>query len=395
MKLIGCLLYLGTFISAVQAQTLHLILVSGKTNTPLDLNNKFDEENIGLIATTASQLLGYSLKPNYLSGSDFNAAAVSQQIQKLSTRPEDIILFYYTGLGYYPDKSDFPHLQLTDYQKAPLSLDRVGELLTGKNVRLSMALADCRDTIQEIPSRMGEPAKVNEDLRRIIMRKLFLGTCGHLTVASARRGQPVMAHLPEKGRGSDFTNNLYRSFGMLLRARFQDVHNISLENWLRQAESMTGFDAEDKKIQQPIWKLIPCTASRRSRLVAVPSYRHSLSALEIESQFKKILSAQTNEKERAELRATTGKAFQKNALVSLTRRQSVRPSELARSGTAAPVPVRLTIEAYLRQLGSSADRIQNLQVDVPSIKRTPDFQYITSITITEVWKQPPPAAAPK
>ena len=392
MKRLGYLLFLGTFLGVAQAQTLHVLLVSNKTNTPLDLNNKFDEENIGMIATTASQLLGYSLKTYYLSGADFTAAAVSQQVQQLPTTPEDMVLFYYTGLGYYPDRSPFPHLQLNGYQKAPLSLERVGELLMSKNVRLSIALADCRNTIREIPLIMGSPASINEDLRRVIVRKLFLGTCGHLTVASARRGQPVMARLPEEGRGSDFTFNLFQSFGIILRSRFKAVHDISLESWLRQAESVTGLDTDGNKVQQPIWKLTPCPASRRSRLVAVPSYQHSLSALEVENQLKKILSP-TSPSEQTALRTTTGRAFQKNATINLLRRPSVRPSELARAGPI--VPIRLTVEEYLRQLGPSADRIRDLEVDALSIKRTADFQYITSVTITEVWKQPTPAAAPK
>ncbi|MFN8354876.1 MAG: caspase family protein [Spirosomataceae bacterium] len=419
MQSIRILLLMLVWPLGVCAQTLHVVLVADLQDKQFGMMSLQDQERMTKIVETIGWGLGYKLQTTYLSPNsrNFNAEAAKQAIQTLKTQPNDIILFYYSGLGYYPSATsetvaatsnnwlsrmfsrsaasasnkakvlpanEFPSFQLNGYEKNPLSLDNVADLITAKGVRFGMVIADCRNTFPPPPTGFAESTVFMEDIRKLVLRKLFLESCGVLKVASVRRGESVYTNVLRTG--SAFTTAFSSAFhDILLRTTFKTLKDVSLDKLLRNTQEIveTGTIAlgglkdyvTPEQMPHAMWTLNDCNASLRTIIKPLPSYDQVPTVWDLEKEFKQLI-ATDNTAERQKQIEKLSTYFHKTASVKVLR--SAQTDSLTRQ-------VTMPISDYLHDFVQKNAKLVSLRVHPVSIKRTDDYLLITELNTSETW----------
>lgn len=386
-RLYFTLLFLATVVS-VSAQTLHAVLISDVEDQQFGMTSQIDEEKILKLLQTASAYTGLKLKPTYLNRSQFTALAVRKALAALPVQPKDIVFFYYTGLGTYEGDSKFPSFQLKENllqqvrsRIAPsplLSLDEVGTLLQKKGSRLNIVMAECRNSADSL-ERLLRASGPDEDLRRVYLKKLFLGSCGLVKVASAAKDQKVWAR---PGEGSVYTDALVSLFNSELGGGFPAIRRATWPQFLAMSESV--YVAHEKsglaEQQEPVYQLVRSTVAQQRLTTRYPTYGKSRSVGEVQRAIRDYLRDRGNF---AEMKNELSKAFLKNATIRVISRNKY-PASDARSQTKE---YQTTIGAYLEHIRGKVGEIREIEADFTSIKRTPNYEYIAALTFIETWEE--------
>ncbi len=271
MKKVFFVFLLLAFSRFAAGQTLHAVLVLDQSEKEKNLGriSQADEKQINDVIQTLVSGINYKLKKEYLVGDQIDPKAIRNKINSLPVSANDIVFFYYSGQGYYPDaKNKFPTIRpkassfttlLPDgvrslWEDDPISLDEIGELLKKKGARLNIAMADCRDNtvkVPVIPPPRGTEMEISSS--RAIMEKLMKSECGLIKVASSQKEQPVWAAAPVSG--SIFTLNFKQAFDALFAANTR-INNVNWQYLLRNtkkemSELLKGVD----KRQEPVWEI--------------------------------------------------------------------------------------------------------------------------------------------
>ncbi|MFN8354877.1 MAG: caspase family protein [Spirosomataceae bacterium] len=398
------------------AQTLHLVLVADLDDNQFKINSLQSQEQILEIMETVAQKIAYKLQPTYLNKNAFTSDAIKSTIKKLITTPNDLMVVYYTGLGYYPanSSSNYPFLQVTNYQKKPISLDEIGNLLLEKQVRLGIAMADCRDselTVEKtIVERYPPPQAmtvIQADLRKLLLKTMFLGPCGLLKVASTQRNQKaflVKENLKtilvsigsqtdtlntynETGqKGAIFTYSFYNSFKESLKSvSVEDIPNASLSQLLQNTQQMMTNELNPMKntnnVQTVRWEFSDCSTVFQQKIVKLPSYLYPKDRKELDVKLNQMI-ATTDKRLRNEFAARLNDLFTANAFVTVIQTNDY-PPEHPKFKTRIN---RLTAENYLNSLAASAEKIKKV-----TIKNTVSLDFegfpLVTMEIEEVWKE--------
>ncbi len=370
-------------------QTLHAIFVSDVEDPKLGGISLRDEQKIIQILKTAEWGAGLKLKTYYHNRSSFTASAIRETVENLRVRSRDVVFFYYTGLGYYPNaNSQFPAFKLKENalqplfvffsRKPPLSLDEVGDLLQRKGARLNIVMADCRDRTEDL-GNVASAAFLDEDVRKVFLKKLFLGSCGLVKVASAKKGQQVWA-LPDDG--SIYTENFRSTFNTLLESKFYGVRQATWPQLFEKAQSSTVFYRKDGKpiAQSSVFEIKACTAAQRRRTTRYASYRYSMTAGEIEKALKKYKDHGGNYNE---VSREISRAFRRNAKIELIRQNKYPASD----DRARKVTEQMSIGDYLMYFERQAAEIKYIGTDLGSVQRTANKEYLTSLTFIETYDE--------
>ncbi len=409
------MLPLGAF-----AQTLHVIFVADLQDKQFGKVSLGDQDQMFRVFETIKWGLGYKLQTTYLSpnSKNFTAEAIKKTIQTLKTQPNDIIFVHYSGLGYYPSAnnesstasrgwlssffsrsaasvpkktkpfraSDFPSFQLTEYEKNPLSLDDVGNLIAAKGVRFGLVMADCRNSfplplINDVASTI-----IMEDIRKLVLRKLFLESCGVLKVASAHQGESVYTNVFRTS--SAFTTAFSSAFyEMLLMTTFKTLKGVSLDKLLNNTQKMMeigpvhqgglGGHVTPEKMPHALWKMNDCNTSLKKIITPLPSYDQVPTIRDLEKELKQLAETE-NAADRAKQIEKLSTYFDKNASVKVTR--YAQTDTLSRQAT-------IPIMAYLQGLGKPNPKLMEFRLHPIHIKRTEDFLLITELFTDETWKE--------
>lgn len=357
----------------IKAQTVHLIIVADYEDPKFGVTSIADEERIFKMFTTVKNHLKYELSTTYLSKSTFTSKDVLKTISKLRSRRRDIIVFYYSGKGFYPSSSNsaFPHFQLNDAGTSPLSLDEVAKLIDRKREALGLVIADCRDTL---PTESGIAASItfSEDwIGELITQKLFLGACGIMKVASGRENKPVFT--TQSGASSAFTAGFTSSYdNMFTTATIDQLDGITLFSLIGTAfGTATRFSGHT---QIGVTETLPCDNNRRNVAMVFPSYRNVFSYGELNSKYQEMLFSE-NTAVRKKLGSELLTQFAESATVNL---------KIFKEGSSQPVSEqRILASVYLRSRAAFDPNLANCVILSREIKRTPDFTKIVSAEIQE------------
>ena len=384
MKKIYLAFWLFVSPSLAFSQTLHAILVSDVEDRKLGGFSLGDEGRIMQVLKTAEWGTGLKLKTYYLNRTSFTAKAVRETLSQMRVGSRDVVFFYYSGLGYYPGQNDkFPTfklkknaLQIFSNNNLALSLNEVGNILQNKGARLNVVMADCRDTD---PGSLGIVAGpyIDEDVRQVFLKKLFLGSSGLVKIASAKEGQQVFALIYTRIFGSTFDN--------LLDSGFNGVRAATWPQFLKITESHPksfGIDISNPASykQTPVFDINEGTRSQRRNTTPYASYQHAMTAGHVSGALAVYGHEGGNYEE---LSDKISKAFRQNAKIELIRRNKY-PASDARAKREVK---EMSIEDYLAYFGKAAPLIKQLDTDLSSVKRTPNYEYITSLTIIETYDE--------
>lgn len=394
-KLLLAFLLLGVVFDAT-SQTLHAIMVSDVEDAKLGGISLVDEKQILQILETAESGTGLKLKTYYLNRASFTAKDVRETLNQMRVGSRDVVFFYYTGLGYYPGQNDtFPTFKLKANALRPLlfflkdnelSLDEVGDMLQNKGARLNVVMADCRDTAEDLVT-YERGINPDEDMREVTLKKLFLGSCGLVKVASAQKGKRVWANQGQFGIGSVFTDKFNSTFKSLLQAQFHGVRQATWPQVLASAESNEIYLRNDnpsriRKLdtQQAVYEIKACSASQRRQTTQYAAYKYSLTVGDIQSELD---TYRESGGDYEKLSGEISRAFNRNAKINLVRKNKYPDSD----PQAKKKEEEMSVADFLAQFKSASSQIQAVYPDFGSLKRTPNKEYLTELRIIEVFDE--------
>jgi Caspase domain len=366
------------FFTKTNAQTLHLIMLSDYADPKFGGISLADEEEMLKIFKTVEWGLGYKIKVSYLNSNNnmFDKASVIKSLDSLNTKtvPNDIIVFFYSGLGFYPPKSKatFPTFKLKDYKKSPISLDNIAQIIASKNVRLGIVLADCRDSFPLTPPVFVQPLIVTEDLRKLIIRKLFLEQTGILKIASANKGNPTWK-MPVFNI-SAFMYSFSETFVHSLQTDAEKIPLLSFDYILKNTQKkmenyLKGFIPLDKP-QFSHWEFIPSPPKLNSIITLYPP---STFIIPTEKELKEQLNILVNSTDSLEINSSASKLsnlFTKKATIEIKANDT--PTK------------QMTIEEYMTQTAKYDKKIKrSINFNELDFKRTEDFKKFIFLSLRE------------
>ncbi len=194
---------------------LHVLYVMEQEDPQYGLLNLGNEELMTNIMQTVKWGLSYSMSTTYLAKKEFTSAALKKAITTLKTSPRDIIVLYYSGFGLMPanPRNKFANWKLRDVAKQGLSVDEVERWLVAKKVHLNLIIADC--SAQRVENgRLVASVGLRPDLRKRVIKRLFLDNCGVVKMGSSLPSMPSWVNDSENQ--SVFTGAYSGAFSDLL-----------------------------------------------------------------------------------------------------------------------------------------------------------------------------------
>ena len=355
-----------------QAQTLHLLMVSDYANPAFGKVSLENETNIESVFNTVSSNLGYKLNKVYFNTGNklFDRVAIVNSLNKLATNPEDIVVFYYNGFGFYPanNTGEYPTFQLNNTDNKTLSMDDVALQLSSKNNRLGLVIADIRNTQNNISDKNTQVPFAMEDLKKIISQKIFLEQTGVLKIVSAKKGMPSYPYFT-----ADFKETFFSTSEI---SDSEKIKNISFGDWFSMTQSIINADiyySEIKKPQEILWsftKLNKKVKNYQPPVLNIPTPE------ELKAQLELLINP-TDLTQRAKIERDTRVFFTPNATIELIkpRADSVQINTF----------LKINIDQYIKQTAGYDAKVKRVIQEFKAFefRRTPDFKKFYELRIVE------------
>ncbi len=248
-------------LSAEEQKTKLFLIIAASTNDEsVGSAVALDARNALRVFDTVAQALGIrnNLIVDTIFGDRYSRATVLNSIQKLKPAKQDIVVFYYSGHGFYdttkPSKK-FPFMDLRDPRIRPradvkgttLNIESIYESIRAKGARVNLVISDCCND-KEIsppvfmppPPRPGRPRGDTtlsiENLKALFIPKQPVSML--MTAAS-----PYEKAVANIYTGSYFSNNLFQT----LRTRFYpQSEKVSWTGIMDAAKKLTRFQVAAK-----------------------------------------------------------------------------------------------------------------------------------------------------
>jgi hypothetical protein len=374
MKKKFLLIFLFLQIVKVNAQTLHLILVSDYADPAFGKVTLQNEVEIQEMFTNVSKNLGYGLKVLYLNPKNqhFNSKDVVSGLAALNTNTEDIIIFYYNGYGTYPagENSNFPSFKLMDTDNKFLSMDEIAKQLRDKNGRLILVIADTRDTQNQIKV-LTRPLRKVEDFAKIITQKIFFEQTGIFKIASSKKNMPSYPYFTMA-----FTDNFYKALDI---SDAETIPKLNVVYLLKNTQSQLDSMILQSDIKNP--QKIMMTYEKTDKTVKtypasdyeIPSWKQLKTQLEL-------LANSAVEEDRKKSSEIIRNMLTSNAIIDVkteNRNINVQNNEV----------MKISIEDYIKQTEKYDKTMKRaIRFEVGDFKRTADFKKFSSLKIIEIIK---------
>lgn len=235
--------------------TLYCITVTDDLDPKISETTKIDKENIRDFFGTAAYAINLNIKNISIEGSRFNLSNVESMIRSLRVKPNDVIVFSYSGHGFSYSKDPlyrFPQLALWHgnknaafFRKNSINLQTIFYRLRAKGARLTIVLGDCCNTDAGITREIDEPPPISAMmgpmppyLRRNYLR-LLMETEGAYIACAAQKGEPAAGDIY---KGGFFTYN----FTSIIERRILKEAEIDPATiWYSVLESTSNAAASD------------------------------------------------------------------------------------------------------------------------------------------------------
>jgi hypothetical protein len=411
MKTLVC--YLATvFITwQLRAQTMHLVLLSDVEDLKLGFQTLKDEERVVKFFDFSAQNLGYQFKATYLNKQNFTAKAARQTIEKLATTPNDIICFYYFGLGYFLPNSQYPAFKVKKYQTAPLTLDNIGDALSAKKARLRLAFADCREDItfarDTIYTDLRASFSAKTDFTKPLLKSIFLDECGLIKVSATAPNEKatirktILAKIHSRtlessgtdtiNNGAIFTHIFLNQMDRFLDGNWENIPDANFQYILQGTRATFSFQSRTSNgrtpPQTPNWNVKSCQMPNMAfaQMAATPArispnLKYPVGDSLIELAFNHLISLQKTEDRKAYSERLKD-IFSQFALAG---EQGKVTSLVPTNGNNIGKKERpFSVDKYFKTL-----EIYNPKLTQIKVNKTKSFSAtVTYIELTETWKK--------
>lgn len=129
---------------------IHLIMVANTLDSAIGKTCKIDMYNVSGLFTDLSEQMGITVKPLFIFGKNFSIKSVNDALNKLKPKPNDIVVFYYSGHGFRTPqtKSKYPNIDLTTSLKQPLegnflNMEDIYNRILTKGAKVNLVFSDC------------------------------------------------------------------------------------------------------------------------------------------------------------------------------------------------------------------------------------------------------------
>ncbi len=166
--------------------TLHAVIVADTNDKNIGKSVDIDRKKLEKFLPSIAKNTGLTLKAQSIYGHRLTRKSVATALNQLSVRPNDVVIFYYSGHGgrMSSKRTKWPSMVI---ERSLLDFDWIIAALKRKNPRFFMAIADsCNNVLDKYsPSRdffLGTPKPES-------YRQLFLNYRGNVVVSSSKPGQ--------------------------------------------------------------------------------------------------------------------------------------------------------------------------------------------------------------
>lgn len=223
---------------------------------------------------TFTKLAGFmkiNLEAKTISGKEYNKANVEKAIAALTPKPNDIVVFYYTGHGFRKPKDNrrFPYIDLrprpdNTYMVNSLNIEDIYNSIRKKGARLNLVLSDCCNAEVTARNAIGTPPPKKKGLLMTYnmenCRALFLNP----------KPVSILATAADAGQKASSNNTFGGFFSFFFKASMENQlsffkKNVSWNSLLEDAKKQTIKKAERTYCdspyipeniceQYPVWK---------------------------------------------------------------------------------------------------------------------------------------------
>lgn len=219
--------------------TLYCITVTDDVDEKISKTTTIDRDNIQRFFGYGADVLNMKVRYVAIQGKDFNFNKVNSVVRNLKVKPNDVVVFSYSGHAFSYSKDpayQYPQLALWHgnknaafFRSNSINLETIFNSLRAKGARLTIVLGDCCNTDAGITRKLEEPEPpppasmgVEVLIRRNYMR-LLMEAEGAYIACAAKKGEPAAG---DTLSGGFFTSN----FTQILYNRVRGEANIDPKN---------------------------------------------------------------------------------------------------------------------------------------------------------------------
>jgi GH25 family lysozyme M1 (1,4-beta-N-acetylmuramidase) len=216
------------FVHVASAQTIHAVLVTDTLDGPIGAGISENRQNVRSFLENVQSVSDLKVTISEVTGADFNCKSIIGALDKLSTSPDDVVLFYYSGHGFREDGSqtEFPQFDCRrTMDPDTLGLSEAVKSIRTKPARLVIAIADtCNRKIEPFPyaAEAPQPGPPVVD-RKAAFLHLFKDYRGTLTMSGSIPGEYSWYMTAGPLLGGFFTNQLLRAFNQNVNSHGSSV----------------------------------------------------------------------------------------------------------------------------------------------------------------------------
>lgn len=259
-------------LSPVERNTKIIMLVVANINEPeigpsclKDMNRTVET------FTKLADFLKIKLEYKTISGKEYNKANVEKAIAALTPKPNDIVVFYYTGHGFRKPKDNrrFPYIDLrpkpdNTYMVNSLNIEDIYNSIKRKGARLNLVMSDCCNAEVTASNSIGSPVPRKKGL----LMNYNLENCRALFLNP--KPTSILITAADAGQKAASNNEFGGFFSYFFKASMESQlsffkKNVTWKNLLEDAKKQTIKKAEhtycDKPYipeniceQYPVWK---------------------------------------------------------------------------------------------------------------------------------------------
>ncbi len=236
--------------------TMHFLMIAASKDKSI---GKSVETDLNLAKKEFSEIankLKIGFKEQVVSGYNYTRANVDKAISSLNPKPQDIVVFIYSGHGFrYDDDTDaYPRIYISAggedvlTKNIEMSTTDIFNKITSKNGRLTIFISDCCNT--EAGVKKAEVKSVafgvrasqsNTDISKL--QKLFMEQSGSVRATAAKAGQPALCDASGGFLLTSFISNIKSQVSAI--SKDAPSWNTILENATRAVEKKTSNQIDE------------------------------------------------------------------------------------------------------------------------------------------------------